>query len=174
MKLPNVADMAHGNEIAGSSDMPISSKKLNLPSVVDTGIRTVRWRLGWFQPFLDGRGMMIPTKTLPRPVSKSLQMFTFPHLTTHILHNLYSITLQKVSLDTQLENVMDTRVAAEGPTSIDDVPIVREFPDVFPEELSGVPPDRQVEFCIDLVMGATPIAKAPYRLALPEIQELCS
>ncbi|XP_052625099.1 uncharacterized protein LOC111877646 [Lactuca sativa] len=94
MKLPNVADMAHGNEIAGSSDMPISSKKLNLPSVVDTGIRTVRWRLGWFQPFLDGRGMMIPTKTLPRPVSKSLQMFTFPHLTTHILHKSQELSEQ--------------------------------------------------------------------------------
>ena len=70
--------------------------------------------------------------------------------------------------------VMDTRMAAGRLSSIDKVPIVCEFPDVFPEELSGVPPERQVEFRIDLVPGAAPIAKAPYRLAPPELQELSS
>ena len=49
------------------------------------------------------------------------------------------------------------------------VSIVCEFPDVFPEELSSVPPERQVEFQIDLVPGAVPMAKAPYRLAPPEM-----
>ncbi|GJS55956.1 putative nucleotidyltransferase, ribonuclease H [Tanacetum coccineum] len=49
---------------------------------------------------------------------------------------------------------------------------VREFPDVFPEELPGIPPDRQVEFRIDLIPGSTPIAKTPYRLAPSEMQEL--
>ncbi|TLX68551.1 hypothetical protein E9993_23220, partial [Labilibacter sediminis] len=49
--------------------------------------------------------------------------------------------------------------------TVDDVPIVREFSDVFPDDLPGLPPDRQVEFRIDLVPGATPIAKTPYRLA---------
>ena len=68
--------------------------------------------------------------------------------------------------------VMDTRVATGKPSSIDEVPIVCEFPDVFPEELPGVPPERQVEFRIDLVPGAAPIAKAPYRLAPPKMQEL--
>ncbi|KAI3518313.1 hypothetical protein L1887_06895 [Cichorium endivia] len=53
-----------------------------------------------------------------------------------------------------------------------DVPVVSEFPDVFPEDLPGVPPERQVEFKIDLVPGAAPIARAPYRLAPPEMQEL--
>ncbi|GJZ04244.1 putative reverse transcriptase domain-containing protein [Tanacetum coccineum] len=52
------------------------------------------------------------------------------------------------------------------------IPIVREFEDVFPEDLSGLPPQRQVEFRIDLVPGATPIAKSPYRLAPSEMQEL--
>ncbi|GJU96902.1 hypothetical protein Tco_1326173 [Tanacetum coccineum] len=47
-----------------------------------------------------------------------------------------------------------------------------EFKDVFPEDLSGLPPQRQVEFRIDLVLGATPIAKSPYRLAPSEMQEL--
>ena len=70
--------------------------------------------------------------------------------------------------------VMDTRVGAERPSTVEEVPIVREFPDVFPEELPGVPPERQVEFRIDLIPGAAPIAKAPYRLAPPEMQELSS
>ncbi|KAJ9545033.1 hypothetical protein OSB04_024740 [Centaurea solstitialis] len=55
---------------------------------------------------------------------------------------------------------------------IQDIPVVREFPEVFPEELPGLPPQRQVEFHIDLVPGAGPIAKSPYRLAPSEMQEL--
>ncbi|GJT55724.1 reverse transcriptase domain-containing protein [Tanacetum coccineum] len=50
--------------------------------------------------------------------------------------------------------------------------VVREFEDVFPEDFSGLPPQRQVEFRIDLVPGATPIAKSPYRLAPSKMQEL--
>nr|GFB44821.1 putative reverse transcriptase domain-containing protein [Tanacetum cinerariifolium] len=52
------------------------------------------------------------------------------------------------------------------------VPIVQEFPEVFPEDLPGLPPARQVEFQIDLVPGAAPVARAPYRLAPAEMQEL--
>ncbi|GJS43165.1 putative reverse transcriptase domain-containing protein [Tanacetum coccineum] len=55
---------------------------------------------------------------------------------------------------------------------LEDVPIVREFPKVFPEDLPGLPPARQVEFQIDLVPGAAPVARAPYRLAPAEMQEL--
>ncbi|KAJ9539497.1 hypothetical protein OSB04_032230 [Centaurea solstitialis] len=56
--------------------------------------------------------------------------------------------------------------------TVQDVPVVCEFPDVFPEDLPGIPPERQVEFRIDLVPGAAPVAKTPYRLAPPEMQEL--
>ncbi|GJU49187.1 putative reverse transcriptase domain-containing protein [Tanacetum coccineum] len=55
---------------------------------------------------------------------------------------------------------------------LEDVPIVRDFPDVFPEDLPGLPPTRQVEFQIDLVPGAAPVARAPYRLAPSEMKEL--
>ncbi|KAI3503682.1 hypothetical protein L1887_32131 [Cichorium endivia] len=55
---------------------------------------------------------------------------------------------------------------------LNDVPVVSDFSNVFPEELPGLPPIRQVEFRIDLLSGATPIAKAPYRLAPPEMKEL--
>ncbi|GKB55015.1 reverse transcriptase domain-containing protein [Tanacetum coccineum] len=53
-----------------------------------------------------------------------------------------------------------------------DIPIVCDFEDVFPEDLLGLPPQRQVKFHIDLVPGATPIAKSPYCLAPSEMLEL--
>ncbi|GKF86778.1 hypothetical protein Tco_0254605 [Tanacetum coccineum] len=55
---------------------------------------------------------------------------------------------------------------------LSDISVVRDFVDVFPEDLSGLPPQRQVEFHIDLVPGATPVAKSPYRLAPSKMQEL--
>nr|GEV74664.1 hypothetical protein [Tanacetum cinerariifolium] len=55
---------------------------------------------------------------------------------------------------------------------LEDIPLVREFPEVFLEDLPGLPPDRQVEFQIDFIPGAALVARAPYRLALSEMQEL--
>ncbi|GJY97446.1 putative reverse transcriptase domain-containing protein [Tanacetum coccineum] len=55
---------------------------------------------------------------------------------------------------------------------LEGIPVVREFSDVFPEDLPGLPPIRQVEFQIDLIPGAAPVVRAPYRLAPSEMQEL--
>ncbi|GJV67446.1 putative reverse transcriptase domain-containing protein [Tanacetum coccineum] len=55
---------------------------------------------------------------------------------------------------------------------LEDVPIVKDLPYVFPEDFSGLPSTRQVEFQIDLVPGAAPIARAPYRLAPSKMKEL--
>ncbi|KAJ0544333.1 putative nucleotidyltransferase, Ribonuclease H [Helianthus annuus] len=62
----------------------------------------------------------------------------------------------------------------KGLLKIEDVPVVREYADVFPEDLSGIPPEREVEFGIELIPGAKPVARAPYRLAPSELQELMS
>nr|GEW01446.1 hypothetical protein [Tanacetum cinerariifolium] len=82
---------------------------------------------------------------------------------------------------TSLENSYDVELAdgkivgeedkSEG-KQLKDVPIVRDFPEVFLEDLSGLPPARPVEFQIDLISGAAPVARAPYRLALSEMKEL--
>ena len=56
--------------------------------------------------------------------------------------------------------------------SLEEVPVVNEYSDVFPEELPGMPPDRDVEFVIDLVSGTAPIAKRPYRMAASDLAEL--
>ncbi|GJR39721.1 hypothetical protein Tco_1215405 [Tanacetum coccineum] len=55
---------------------------------------------------------------------------------------------------------------------LEDIPDVREFPGMFPKDLSSLPPSREVEFRIDLIPGAMPVAKSPYRLAPTEMQEL--
>ncbi|GKC64752.1 putative reverse transcriptase domain-containing protein [Tanacetum coccineum] len=69
-------------------------------------------------------------------------------------------------------HVGETRSSMKSIPCLDNIPVVLEFSDVFPEELPGIPPDRQVEFHIDLIPGSTPVAKSPYRLAPSEMQEL--
>ncbi|XP_071704353.1 uncharacterized protein [Rutidosis leptorrhynchoides] len=68
-------------------------------------------------------------------------------------------------------HVVDSRKESKF---IEDLPVVRDYKDVFPDDLPGVPPERQVEFRIELISGAAPIAKTPYRLAPTEMQELMS
>ena len=55
---------------------------------------------------------------------------------------------------------------------VEDIEVVREYPEVFPEDLPGLPPDREVEFSINLLPGTSPISKAPYRMAPAEMKEL--
>jgi hypothetical protein len=50
--------------------------------------------------------------------------------------------------------------------------VVRDFPDVFPEELPRIPLDREVEFVIDLLLGTAPISKRQYRMSVEELKEL--
>ncbi|XP_022003060.1 uncharacterized protein LOC110900480 [Helianthus annuus] len=69
--------------------------------------------------------------------------------------------------DVFLASVMTTEPEEQR---IKDIPIVCDYPDVFPDELPGLPPNRQVEFRIDLIPGAAPIAKAPYCLAPSEMR----
>nr|GEZ31178.1 putative reverse transcriptase domain-containing protein [Tanacetum cinerariifolium] len=57
-------------------------------------------------------------------------------------------------------------------TRLKDVPIVRDFLEVFPKDFSGLPPTRKVEFQIDSIPGDAPVARAPYRLAPSERKEL--
>jgi len=64
-------------------------------------------------------------------------------------------------------------VTKEAPEAmLEEIPIVRDFVDVFPEELPGLPPYREIKFTIDLLPGTRPISKAPYRMASLELREL--
>ncbi|KAL0559114.1 hypothetical protein IC582_003704 [Cucumis melo] len=68
-----------------------------------------------------------------------------------------------------LASVVDTK---EADVSLSSEPVVRDYPDVFPEELPGLPPHREVEFAIELEPGTVPISRAPYRMAPAELKEL--
>nr|GFC79335.1 putative reverse transcriptase domain-containing protein [Tanacetum cinerariifolium] len=63
-------------------------------------------------------------------------------------------------------------IKANCPRRLEVVPIIYKFPDVFPEDFPGLPPPRQVEFEIELVPRAAPVARTPYRLAPSEMKEL--
>ncbi|KAA0066451.1 ty3-gypsy retrotransposon protein [Cucumis melo var. makuwa] len=68
-----------------------------------------------------------------------------------------------------LASVVDIR---EPEVSLSSEPVVREYPDVFPDELPGLPPPREVDFAIELESGTAPISRAPYRMAPAELKEL--
>ena len=68
-----------------------------------------------------------------------------------------------------LAHIVDSRVASP---SISEIPIVHEFSDVFPDELPGLPIDREIEFSIELLPGVSPISIAPHRMAPLELREL--
>ena len=68
-----------------------------------------------------------------------------------------------------LAHVVDAR---SDEVRLEDVPVVREFLDVFPDDLPGLPPEQETDFPIDLVPGTTPISLPPYRMAMAELKEL--
>ena len=68
-----------------------------------------------------------------------------------------------------LAHVVDTR---SSEVRLEDVPVVRDFLDVFPDDLLGLPPEREIDFPIDLVPGTSPISLPPYRMAPTELKEL--
>ena len=85
---------------------------------------------------------------------------------------IFAITARKIlrkGCQGYLALVRDT--TAEK-TFILDVPITYEFPDVFPDEFSGLSPHREIEFCIDVVPNTAPISMPPYRMAPVELKEL--
>eukprot|EP00253_Pinus_taeda_P008538 PITA_08538 len=57
-------------------------------------------------------------------------------------------------------------------TSLNNIPVIQEFTNVFPEEIPGLPPRRNIDFTIELVPGAAPVSRAPYRMSIPELTKL--
>ncbi|GKA68756.1 hypothetical protein Tco_0768673 [Tanacetum coccineum] len=85
----------------------------------------------------------------------------------HILYKNQKIYIPRLS---SFHNPSNGKKSDEK--GLEDILVVREFPEVFSGDLLGLPPVRQVEFQINLIPGATPVARTPYRLAPSEIQEL--
>ncbi|VVA23916.1 PREDICTED: retrotransposon, partial [Prunus dulcis] len=68
-----------------------------------------------------------------------------------------------------LAHIVDSRTQE---LKLEDIPVVRDFPDVFPDDLPGLPPHREIEFTIELMPGTSPISQTPYRMAPAELKEL--
>ncbi|KAL8134085.1 hypothetical protein AgCh_009233 [Apium graveolens] len=77
--------------------------------------------------------------------------------------------LLRQGCEAYLAHMVDIKI--ETPT-LDEIPIIREYPNVFPEEFPGLPPDREIEFSIDLILRAEAVSKAPYRMDPVEMKEL--
>ena len=89
--------------------------------------------------------------------------------TTKIVSAMTAMKYLRKGYDAYLAFVVDKR--KEG-KELKEVPTVREFGDVFPEELPGLPPEREIEFEIELLLGVSPISQAPYRMDPMELKEL--
>ncbi|XP_071685421.1 uncharacterized protein [Lolium perenne] len=79
--------------------------------------------------------------------------------------------MERIRFKSTLE-LKGSKVNSLKGVSIETVLVVREYPDVFPKELTGMPPDRQVDFLIELLPGTGPIAKRPYNMIVEELKEL--
>ena len=62
----------------------------------------------------------------------------------------------------------------ENKLKLENIPILREYSDVFLEEILGLPPNQELDFIIELIPGAMPSSKSPYRMNIPELNELKS
>ena len=78
---------------------------------------------------------------------------------------LYASQSQQIALNS-------LRTKSNVSAGVELVPVVCEFPDVFPEELTGMPPKRDIEFLIQLKPGTAPVSKPPYKMAPPELEEM--
>nr|GEW36490.1 hypothetical protein [Tanacetum cinerariifolium] len=96
-----------------------------------------------------------------------------PNVVTILMSSLVWIGYPSIMLKSSVMRKSSTSQSMKSEDKrLENIPRVREFSDVFLEDLPGLPPVRQVEFQIDLIPGATPVARAPYRLAPSEMQEL--
>jgi hypothetical protein len=122
----------------------------------------------------------------------TMDLVVFPRLGIDVILGMNWMSGHRVLIDTSTRTIMLREPKRDGaflvppPRSFDlqnlscviqtmtliDIPMICEFIDVFPNELPGLPPDRDVEFKIELVSGTTPISRRPYRMPPNELAEL--
>jgi hypothetical protein len=71
-----------------------------------------------------------------------------------------------------VQSSSDNKLNQTKAISLEDIRVVQDYPDVFPEELLGMPPDHDIKFLIELLPGTPPISKRPYRMPVNELVEL--
>ncbi|XP_070035659.1 uncharacterized protein [Nicotiana tomentosiformis] len=109
------------------------------------------------------------TMTLAMPGLPRLEWrVTLEYSPSRVIYFLKAQRMVEKGCDAYIAYVRD--VSTDTPT-IESVPVVRDYLDVFPTDLPGMPPDRDIDFGIDLLPGTQPISIPPYRMAPPELKE---
>ncbi|XP_073016620.1 uncharacterized protein [Primulina eburnea] len=121
-------------------------------------------------PVLMGSRLFKTVKFLADDYEKDLFVGVTSSLSIPIISCLQATKLLRKGCVGYLASVLDTR--KESRIQLQDIDVVQDYPDVFEEDVPGLPPDREVEFVIDLIPGTAPISKVPYRLAPTEMKEL--
>ena len=90
---------------------------------------------------------------------------------SHVIFTMQARRIMKKGCETFLALILNSK---RGQVDVEKIPVVREFSDVFPEELPGIPLEREVDLAIEIVPGTVPMSRAPYRMAPIELKELKS
>ena len=91
------------------------------------------------------------------------------NLVSNVISTLQARRFLRKGYEAFLALVLDSK---RGQVNLEDILVMKEFPDVFPEELPGLPPEREVDLSIEVVQGTTPISRAPYYMATTKLKEL--
>ena len=90
---------------------------------------------------------------------------------SNVISTLQARRIMRKGCETFLALILDSK---RGQVDVEKIPVVREYPDVFPEELPGIPQEREVDLAIEIVPETVPMSRAPYRMAPTELKELKS
>ena len=90
---------------------------------------------------------------------------------SNVISTMQARRIMRKGCETFLALILDSK---RGQVDVEKIPVVREFPDVFPEELPGIPHEREVDLAIEIIPGTVPMSRAPYRMAPTELKELKS
>ena len=88
---------------------------------------------------------------------------------SNIIYTMQARRFLRKGCEAFLVLVLDSK---RGQINLEDFPVIKEFPDVFPEELPGLPPEKEVDMSIEVLPGMTPISRAPYHMAPTKLKEL--
>ena len=88
---------------------------------------------------------------------------------SNVISAMQALRFLRKGCEALLALVLDSK---RGQVNLEDIPVIKEFPDVFPEELLGLTPEREVDLVIEVLPSTVSISKAPYRIAPTELKEL--
>nr|GEY23669.1 putative reverse transcriptase domain-containing protein [Tanacetum cinerariifolium] len=175
-KMKSVQDMSECGE---NQKVELSPKARRKPSKSSDGYQRMsslweQWQLSTWKDFCDGnrRGSRGPKHS----DSNLGFSYEFKIASGKLIEINKVIRGYKLEIEGEKpeEKAIHSKSAKVKEQKLKDIVVFRNFPEVFPNDLSGLRPSREIEFCIDLILEAMSVAKSPYRLAPFEMEELSS